>query len=41
MLSAFIWGGFAAGSLLIGYLLAFRKLSNRNIGIIMGIGSAR
>ncbi len=39
MFSAFIWGGFAAGSLLIGYLLASRKLSNRNIGIIMGIGS--
>jgi len=39
MLSAFLWGGFAAGSLLIGYLLAARKLSNRNIGIIMGIGS--
>ncbi|HRQ38543.1 MAG TPA: ZIP family zinc transporter [Chloroflexota bacterium] len=39
MLSAIWWGGLAAGSLLIGYLLANRGLSNRTIGMIMGIGA--
>ena len=39
MLSAFLWGGLAASSLLIGYALAGRGLSNRTIGLIMGIGS--
>ncbi len=39
MLSAFLWGGFAAASLLIGFYLASRGLSNRTIGLIMGIGA--
>ncbi len=39
MLSAFLWGGLAAGSLLIGYLLAELGLSNRTIGLIMGFGA--
>lgn len=39
MLLAIWWGGLAAGSLLIGYLLANRGLSNRTIGMIMGIGA--
>jgi zinc transporter, ZIP family len=39
MISAFLWGGLAAASLLIGYFLANRGLSNRTIGIIMGIGA--
>ena len=39
MLSAFLWGGFAAAALLIGYALAGRGLSNRTIGIVMGIGA--
>ena len=38
MLSAFLWGGFAATSLLIGYLLAIRGLSNLTLGMIMGFG---
>jgi len=38
-LSAAWWGGFAALSLLIGYFLANRGLSNRTIGIIMGFGA--
>lgn len=39
MLSAFLWGGLAASSLLIGYALAGRGLSNRAIGIVMGFGA--
>jgi zinc transporter, ZIP family len=39
MLSATLWGGFAAVSLLIGYFLASRELSNRTIGMIMGFGA--
>ncbi len=39
MLSAFFWGGLAAASLLIGYYFAARDLSNRTIGLIMGIGA--
>jgi zinc transporter, ZIP family len=39
MLTAFIWGGLAASSLLIGFALAGRGLSNRVIGMVMGIGS--
>ena len=39
MLSAVWWGGAAAASLLIGYLLAIRGLSHRTIGLIMGIGA--
>ncbi|HLE13221.1 MAG TPA: hypothetical protein VI776_00615 [Anaerolineales bacterium] len=39
MLSAFWWGGVAAASLLIGYYLAIRGLTNRTTGIVMGIGA--
>lgn len=39
MLSAILWGGLAAASLLIGYLLAWRNLSERTIGMVMGIGA--
>jgi ZIP family zinc transporter len=39
MISAFLWGGLAASSLLIGYLLAERGLSNRTVGLIMGFGA--
>lgn len=39
MISAFLWGGLAAASLLIGFALAGRGLSNRTIGLIMGIGA--
>ena len=39
MLTAILWGGLAAASLLIGFALAGRSLSSRTIGIIMGIGS--
>jgi hypothetical protein len=39
MLAAFLWGGLAAASLLIGFALAGRGLSNRAIGMIMGIGA--
>ncbi len=38
MIAALLWGGLAASSLLIGYLLAGRGLSNRTIGLIMGFG---
>jgi ZIP family zinc transporter len=39
MISAFLWGGLAASSLLIGYLVAARRLSNRTLGLIMGFGA--
>ena len=39
MTAAFLWGGLAACSLLIGYLLAERGLSSRTIGLIMGFGA--
>jgi len=39
MLTAFLWGGIAAASLLIGYVLSGRGLSNRSIGIVMGFGA--
>ena len=39
MLSAILWGGLAAASLLLGFYLASRNLSNRTIGIVMGIGA--
>jgi ZIP family zinc transporter len=39
MLYAFLWGGGAAAALLVGYALAGRGLSNRTIGIVMGIGA--
>jgi ZIP family zinc transporter len=38
-LTAILWGGAAACSLILGYFLAARRLSNRNIGIVMGIGA--
>jgi ZIP family zinc transporter len=39
MIAALLWGGLAASSLLAGYLLAERRLSNRTIGLIMGFGA--
>lgn len=39
MLTATWWGGVAAASLLIGYALAGRGISNRMLGIVMGIGA--
>lgn len=39
MLSAALWGGIAAASLLIGYALSGRGLSNRTIGLWMGFGA--
>jgi hypothetical protein len=39
MLSAFLWGGLAAASLLIDFALAGRGLSNRAIGLVMGVGA--
>jgi ZIP family zinc transporter len=34
-----LWGGFAAASLLVGFYLASRNLSNLTIGIVMGFGA--
>ena len=34
-----MWGGLAAASLLIGFFLTKRGLSNRNVGLIMGFGA--
>jgi len=34
-----LWGGFAAASLLVGFYLASRGLSNLTIGIVMGFGA--
>jgi zinc transporter, ZIP family len=39
MYKAFLWGAGAAASLLIGYYLAKRGLSNRSIGMVMGFGA--
>jgi ZIP family zinc transporter len=39
VIAASLWGGLAAASLLIGYFLAERGLSERLIGEVMGIGS--
>ncbi len=39
MLTAFLWGGLAAASLLVGFALAGRGLSRRAIGLIMGFGA--
>jgi zinc transporter, ZIP family len=39
VLTATLWGGLAAASLLIGYLLARRGLSNLATGMIMGFGA--
>lgn len=38
-LQAIFWGGVAAASLLIGFALSGRGLSNRAIGMVMGIGA--
>ncbi|MBP1700908.1 MAG: family zinc transporter [Chloroflexi bacterium] len=39
MLSAVLWGGLAAASLLIGYAFAMRGPSKRNTGLVMGFGA--
>jgi ZIP family zinc transporter len=39
IISAILWGGLAAASLLVGFFLAERGLSNRSIGMVMGIGA--
>lgn len=39
MIPAILWGGLAAASLLVGFFLATRGLSNRATGMIMGVGS--
>lgn len=39
MLAAIWWGGLAATSLLLGFALAVRGLSNRAIGLVMGLGA--
>lgn len=39
MLTAMWWGGIAADSLVIGYALANRGISNRVLGVVMGIGA--
>lgn len=39
MLAAIFWGGLAAASLLVGFFLASRGLSNRTVGLVMGFGA--
>ena len=39
MVLATLWGGLAAASLLVGFFLAERNLTNRTIGLIMGFGA--
>lgn len=39
MLTAALWGGLAAASLLVGFYLASRGLSDRTVGLIMGFGA--
>jgi ZIP family zinc transporter len=39
MLTAIQWGGLASAALLVGYLLARRRLSNLAIGMVMGFGA--
>lgn len=39
MLTATLWGGLAAASLLVGFFLASRGLSERTVGGIMGFGA--
>jgi zinc transporter, ZIP family len=39
MVEAVLWGGVAAASLLVGFFLAGRGLSNRRVGIVMGFGA--
>jgi ZIP family zinc transporter len=38
MFLAVLWGGLAAASLLVGFYLSSRNLSNRTIGMVMGFG---
>jgi zinc transporter, ZIP family len=39
MLTATFWGGLASASLLVGFILASRGLSNRTVGLVMGFGA--
>ena len=39
LLTAVLWGGLAASSLLIGYYLSTRRLSRRSLGQLMGLGA--
>jgi ZIP family zinc transporter len=39
LLSAAFWGGLAAASLLVGFYVSSRGLSNRTIGMVMGFGA--
>jgi ZIP family zinc transporter len=39
MIAAFLWGGLAAASLLIGFALGECRLSKRTVGLIMGFGA--
>ena len=39
MVAAFLWGGLAASSLLVGFALGERRLSHRTVGLIMGFGA--
>jgi ZIP family zinc transporter len=39
VISAVLWGGLAAASLLVGFYLASRGLSKRSIGMVMGFGA--
>ncbi len=39
VLSAVLWGGLAAASLLVGYFLSTRNLSMRTVGLVMGLGA--
>jgi zinc transporter, ZIP family len=39
MIAAFLWGGLAAASLLVGFALAWRGLSKRVVGLVMGFGA--
>jgi ZIP family zinc transporter len=39
LLTAVLWGGLAAASLLLGYFLSTRNLSMRTVGLVMGLGA--
>jgi zinc transporter, ZIP family len=39
LLEAVVWGGLAAGALLVGFFLSARGLSHRMVGMIMGFGA--
>jgi ZIP family zinc transporter len=39
LLTAALWGGLAAASLLVGYYLSTRHLSMRTVGLVMGVGA--